>query len=56
MIDFLSVLVAILIVNLTVLMFVWNIYGQRIQALICRKDEKDIILGLFLLSLLIKHS
>ena len=46
MIDFMTVLVAILAVNLTLVVIVWNIYGQRIQSLIARKDEKEHILGI----------
>ena len=45
MIDLLSLLVALFLVNATLVIVVWNIYGSRIQTLIAKKGEKDQILG-----------
>lgn len=45
MIDLFSFLVALLLVNVTLVIITWNIYGPRIQTLIAKKGEKDQILG-----------
>ena len=41
----LSWLVTILLVNLVLLYVAWNTYGSRINVLILRKEEKDLIFG-----------
>ena len=45
MFDVISVLNTILIVNLVLVFIMWQIYGGRIQMLIAKKPEKDLILG-----------
>lgn len=45
MVDPVSLLFFILLVNLTILAVVWQIYGPRIHVLIAKKGEKDQVLG-----------
>lgn len=47
MIDVISLLNTILIVNIVLVIVMWQIYGHRIQMLIAKKGEKDLILGEF---------
>lgn len=41
----LSWLVTILLVNIVLLYFAWQTYGQRINITILKKEEKDLIFG-----------
>ena len=45
MVDPVSLLFFTLLVNLTILAVVWQIYGPRIHVLIAKKGEKDQVLG-----------
>lgn len=44
----LSWLVTILLVNIVLLYFAWQTYGQRINVTILKKEEKDLIFGLLI--------
>lgn len=41
MIDAVSLLVLILILNVTIVALAWQVYGARIQVMVARKAEKD---------------
>ena len=45
MVDVVSLLCLILVINLTLVGVFWRIYGPRIHVLIAKKGEKDQILG-----------
>ena len=44
MIDAVSLLILFLVLNLSILVLVWQVYGARIQIMIARKAEKDQLL------------
>ena len=44
MIDAVSLLILFLVLNLSILVLVWQVYGARIQVMIARKAEKDQVL------------
>jgi len=48
MVDVVSLLCLVLVINLTLVCLMWRLYGPRIHVLISKKGEKDQILGKFL--------
>ena len=44
-----AILIAVICVNIAAFFYVWKLFGARINVLISRKEEKDLIFGKFYL-------